>query len=55
MSITCDNPTALPFGCDTQTSTIDTTAALELSITAAIDNFSGSESLSCEQLVITLL
>jgi hypothetical protein len=55
ITITCDNATAPPFGCDTQTSTIDTTTSLVLSLTAAIDNLSGAESITCEQLVITLL
>jgi hypothetical protein len=55
MLITCDNPSALPFSCDTQSSTIDTTTSLDLSLTAIIDNLSGAESITCEQLVITLL
>jgi hypothetical protein len=55
MLITCDNASALPFGCDTQSATIDTTTSLGLSLTASIDNLSGSESITCDQLVITLL
>ena len=52
LRITDDASTIFP--CDSQTATINTTTSLNVNLTASIQDFTGTEAIHCDQLVIHL-